>query len=579
MPFTRLEHWPPKHDDSSQKSRYGSVLSLESKEHPENRYITSQIAVHDRTQLETVFDYSLVPEAEQKGKALRYEVEAFIFFPRQMGVKPHNYPKERFYSDLRPLIRLREPVMSYKQLMGSGEDSGRSPMGVVRDFISHVGRGGDAENERMVVDEARLFACTFVSYYLQRIERRAKKVKKSYRRRLSAPISDQESAAEFLSALDKAEDALRKSYSLLRAWRSLVKSAGELPEGVAKQLRAEVKFVDEYMAYRFRDGLARMIRTFNSIDPLAAGPEYRLLQKKLAAYTRLEHWYSDKSGFAWVDRGSSTDDVENYVYRRGALKRRVWSVLYLAVRTRPLFAFQQQLGAMIAAGLAAFWAVATEIVIRARAMAEGQSLFQGLSGGGLVLITAFILAYVLKDRIKEMGRSYFRSGPFVKIPDNSERIWFETSGGQKWQIGNIFEYTKFVSPSQIPTPVKELRAKADPDGLESDDAPEDVIRYRKVIHLRPDILDKYFYPIKAVHDILRLNVHAFLSKLDDPEQATEMLDPGGRVIEMKMPKVYHMDLILKYSRIGETISNTQAVYDHIRLVINKKGLYRIERLS
>jgi len=588
MGFNKLENWPPPRDERGGiAGKQGSDVPMSvSEADPEpgrtnaDRYITSQIAVHDRTQLEAVFDYSLLEQSPGKrAKLLRYEVEAFLFFPRQMGIKPHNYPKERFYNDLRPLIRLREPEMSYKQLLGVGAGSSRSPINVVRSFVAEAAKGSKLGDEKLIVDEARLFACSFVSYLLRRVERRAKKIRKVYREKISANTADSAVTDEFIDTLTNASEILSKSYNLMREWRRIVADCRKLPEDRAKLLRNEVMFVDEYMAYRFRDGVARMIRILNSVDPLAAGAEFQAFRRKLRAYSRLEHWYSDRAGFVWVDRGSLPTEIEHYVYRRGALKRRVWRVLYLAVRTRPMFAFQQQLGAMIAAGLAAFWAVAAEIVIRSRAMSSGGNLFQHLSGGTFVLITAFILAYILKDRIKEVGRSYFRSGPFVKIPDNSERIYFETASGHKWQIGSISEYTKFLTPDRIPEEIRKLRQLADPDGLEADDGPEDVIKYRKVIRLRPEILGRYFYPINAVHDILRLNVHAFLSKLDDPEQSTEILDPSGKVIEMKMPKVYHMDVVLKYSRLGKSSDASAAIHDHIRLVINKKGLYRIERLS
>jgi hypothetical protein len=100
-----------------------------------------------------------------------------------------------------------------------------------------------------------------------------------------------------------------------------------------------------------------------------------------------------------------------------------------------------------------------------------------------------------------------------------------------------------------------------------------------VIDLNANILRSHTYTLRAVHDILRLNVEAFLAKLDDPLHGTEMLDTEGRLVEMKMPKVYHLDLILKYSQIGRAESPERSTFESIRLVINKNGLFRIERIE
>jgi hypothetical protein len=246
---------------------------------------------------------------------------------------------------------------------------------------------------------------------------------------------------------------------------------------------------------------------------------------------------------------------------------------------RPLFAFQQQLGAMVAAGVAAFWAVGTEILIRMKAANQAVSPFSSLGTGTLVIVTAFIMAYVLKDRIKELGRSYFSSRLMRSVPDNSERIVYRSAGQKSWNIGSLAEYTRFVSLDRLPEAIKKLHRKFDPEGLDSEDGSSNAIHYRKVIDLNANISRSHVYPLRAVHDILRLNIEAFLSKLDDPLHGTEMLDAEGRLVEMKMPKVYHLGLILKYSRTVSNDQKDQATYECIRLVINKRGLFRIERIE
>ena len=587
MSFSRIGS--PDSGDPKKKGK-GSVLPTESDDQVGNanedldqsdHKIKSQIAVHDRTQLEAVFDYPLLPAEQFTGKNLRYAVEAYFYFPRQMGITSHSYPKERFYADLRPLIRLREPRLSYRTLTGLTGPGVRSPINIIRHYVSACKDNEVAGSERAAVDEARIFGCSFASYFLRRIDRRTKRLKRAYRRHCDN--SNNTNQDELGDAISKLAEVLSKTYNMLRQWRLLYDETGKSISEKTKNIHQEIHFVDEYCTYRFRDGLARLIKAINSLDEDFAGPSLERFKRKLTAYARLEHWYAERAGFQWVDRLSSSITVENYVHRRGALKRRVWRVLYLNIRIKPLFSFQQQLGAMVAAGVAAIWAVAAEVLIRSRASDSSGALFKSFGDSTFVIVMiAFVLAYVLKDRIKELGRSYFKLGIFAKIPDNSEGIWYLTSSGQRWKIGSISEFTRFLRPKRIPAKIIALRREADPDGLESEDVPEDIIRYRKVITLHPSILQKLPYPIRAVHDILRLNVQAFLSKLDDPHQESDILDADGRVIDMKLPKVYHLDIVLKYSKISAALissKETNAVYDHIRLVVNKEGLHRVERLS
>lgn len=380
------------------------------------------------------------------------------------------------------------------------------------------------------------------------------------------------------ACLDSAQ-FLDRIHTIMRTWHRLIEHAARVDHDGTNRVHRELKVVDEYCTYRIRDGLTKLSKTLSNLQRNGDISQLDGLQRKLGALARFDHWYSVKKSYGWITRASDDLTVERYVFRRGVLKRRVWQVLYLDVRTRPLFAFQQQLGAMIAAGLAAFWAVSMEIFIRSKAANQAQSPFNSLGSGTMVIVVALILAYVLKDRIKELGRSYFRSSLMRSIPDNSERIQYSNSDGQKWSIGSISEYTRFISPTKLPVEVRDLHKKFDPEGLESEEDSGDAVHYRKVIDLNANILRSHIYPLRAVHDILRLNIEAFLSKLDDPLHGTEMLDTEGRLVEMKMPKVYHLDLILKYSQIGRTKTDERSTFESIRLIVNKKGLFRIERIE
>ena len=315
---------------------------------------------------------------------------------------------------------------------------------------------------------------------------------------------------------------------------------------------------------------------------LGSKPYFEKFLKRSIAMNRLEKWYATKRGYSWVEKESSSESVENYMYRRGTLKRRIWSVLYLKIRSRPLFAFQKQLGAMAAAGMASLWWVVAMYFISTRGggfiFGNGGSAQEFWESSGFLIVTASMVAYILKDRIKENGRSFFSGRLLKSIPDNSERILYEPPTEAPIEVGNATEYTKFVDPSDLPVSVKEIRQKSYVDELEADDSPKDIIHYKKIIEIYPKAIARIAYPIRAVHDILRINIASYLTRLDDPQAGTDVLTADGKMMSLKLPKVYHMDIVLKHALANNRRDDKEMVYDHFRLILNKKGIIRIDRL-
>lgn len=546
--------------------------------------IRATFAAHDRTQLETVFDYPLIPSIRGVYWKQTYFVEAWLFFPNPMGITPSTYTKERFYSDLRPLMRFREPRFSYRDLRGLTEL--KAPLSVLQSYISGVNEGHPNLTIQKALSEARLFGCTFASYFLKRIANRTK-IFRRLNKRVSTEIANHQIVKEeFEFAISETLEVLSKGFYLLREIRSLRQKSEELELDYLGPLNTELLLVDEYCTYRFRDGLASLMRELLDFDErLIPGTSLKKILTRCFALNRLERRYSMRCKFVWIDPDSPESDIEIYMYRRGTLKRRMWSILYLKIRNRPLFTLQRQFGAMAAAGIAALWWVVAMYFISTKGGAflsatasSKETVDHFWQSSGFLIVTASMIAYILKDRIKENGRN-FLSGRVIKwIPDNSDRILYEPPNEAPIEVGNIHEYTRFVNPDNLPLDVKELRQRSFRDELEADDSPSNIIHYRKVIELYPHSLSKIEYSVRAIHDILRINIASYLTRLDDPQAGTDILAADGKLASMKMPKVYHMDIALKHSLAGASKKSNQVFIDHFRLVINKKGILRVEKL-
>jgi hypothetical protein len=570
---------------ASQKEKVLDELSLQKKKKERDNsalpvaQVKSTFAAHDRTQLETVFDYPVVPGLMGASRKQKYEVEAWFFYPPQLGVTPQTYTKDRFYADLRPLVRFREPRFSFRDLIGL--NGSRSPIKFLDDYVRQVAEGHPPATIQRAISEARIFGCSFASYFLKRMTKRTKAIRKAHRY-IATVYDDQGKGVEHLEmCLEETRELLSKSLYLLKEWRRILSQAENLNQDYLTPLVTELKFVDEYCTYRIRDGLATLMRVATEIDPrLVPDLDYLAFLRRCVAMNRLERWYAKRRNYSWIDENSTDDEIEKYMYRRGLLKRRTWGVLYLNIRTRPLFEFQRQLGAMAAAGVAALWWVVAMyfITLRGGAFIGGNDMAnpEFWRSSGFLIMTASMIAYVLKDRIKENGRNFFSGMIFRNVPDNSERILYEPATEAPVEVGSVKEYTRFVPSDDLPIAVREIRAQSFADDLEAEDAAKSIIHYKKVVELYPRAIALMDYPIRAVHDILRINIAGYLTRLDDPQAGTDVISVDGRLSSLKLPKVYQMHIVLRHSL--QHRRDPQIVYDHFKLVLNKRGILRIERM-
>lgn len=568
---------PPPQADSPASLTTGPAPSVVPGSRKPKRFkkpIKSNVNVHDRSQIETVFDYYLNrgSAGAPQGGAIKYKVEAFLFYPRQFGLDPITYPKERFYADIRPLIRFREPRLSYKQLLGL-KSKIKSPLLFLRSYIDGLVAGVAPVAEQSAIDEVRIFACSFISRYLKDIDRRRKQYAA-----LNSPHGTGAGPETADLLLARTRRVLEEADEVIAAYRRLVTDAAALPAGVAEDLKRELTYIDEYCYYRLRDGVAYLLQLSKSLRATTHSAEAAALMTGVHELLAAHDAHARASGYIVMAPDSPLALKELFLYRRGELKRRIWAVLFLEARTEPLFAFQRQTGAMIGAGLAAVWAIISQLIFVKEAV-KSNSLMDFVGFGGLIFLSTAVFAYVVKDRIKEIGRSYFRSGLFRRIPDHSERIFYRPGTGGKLAIGHIRETTRYQTLANLPPVITALRRSVAASGAVESPSVDGVLHYTKVITLSPHIMILGRYSLRAVHDILRLNIDAGLPRLGEPVRHLEVVDDAGAVHAVSFPKVYYMDLALRYSRLDESNKMKEQSSDYFRLVVDKTGLLRVERLG
>lgn len=527
--------------------------------------INSRVNIHDRTQVETVFSYGL--KDGEYGNP-HYRIDAYLFLPVQSGINPGTYSRSQFYNDIRALVRLREPKLTFKEMIGAKGDD--NPLVKIRQILEiQDEKTTQHATVEQLIEEARLYGCSYVSYFWRRVDRRVKRL---------AALGDTELEEQYAGIEKSVFDLCYKGYLMLDALRKMKADFKTQLDEKFPELQQELDLVNEYCSYCFRDGLLRVLSEIQKV-----GDYHRVMPNaywQLQKFLRFNRWYASKAGFFWVNDESDAALQEEYIYRRGALKRRISSVLYLDPRSDFFFGIRQQFAPMIAAGFAAGWALFATLFLFKHSQFQGYQFFSALSLTGIMFVTAvYVISYILKDRIKEWMRRFFEKGFVGQRPDLTSNIFFRSYMNKYLKIGMIKEYFGFIKNSKIPPDILALRLVHNDRVIDLDELASSPIHYAKLIKLKTNALRHLDIPVSEVHDIIRLNIESYLLRLDDPLHRGLALSKEKRAIEVLMPKVYHMDFILKYSPLKNTQNSEGVVYDYYRLVVTKRGLSRIEQLK
>ncbi len=548
---------PPEDADISVES-VASPLST-------RRLIKADLRIVEPMQMEASFQYRLMVKGtgQEVIYPKRYQIESYFIFPAQMRISPSSYPIESFYRDLKSYINFRIPKLSFKEIMGYTENIERSPLKKMRDeLLSPTRKNG--EKLLFLQQEGRVFACSFHTFINRKIRRFTRQIDRIKRLR-SASSAEQDVADRQAEAIFY--ENFRKIMEVFREWQKLL----QLSQGLGPEILQQMRAVDEYLVHNLHDYILQVERQFYDVRvPKHAGENWR---QQIKVALRCLRIYSKLQKYQWVDDQSGELDLERYFFHRGTLKRQMWSALYLDTRTKQLFKFQQQVGAMLAAGFAGLWAVSADFIIRLNTGQWGLSS-SSLGASTFLLITALTMAYIMKDRIKELGRGYLKGGLIGDMPDNSSKILYQSSGsGEPLHVGYHEEKVSYIDPNKIPEDVQALMKKVPNERWEQE--PHTIICYRKRVDLQGKRIRHLKRKIRAIYTFYRLNVSNFLAPLDLPYE--ELLVPTRQLqaTSRLFPKVYHIDLILRLkATVGAKEEDT--LYQYWRLVINKAGLKRID---
>ncbi|KAA6417643.1 MAG: hypothetical protein FRX49_12435 [Trebouxia sp. A1-2] len=233
-----------------------------------------------------------------------------------------------------------------------------------------------------------------------------------------------------------------------------------------------------------------------------------------------------------------------------------------------------------------------------------------------VLIT--VVAYMMKDRIKEWGKRYLQPVCVkfgFEFPDRIVKryqvmitclslchvyplfvtLWLQgvtcgvvcvTPGARR--VGRCKEWAKVVGDDQVDARVLAMRHKDLPyvPKLQKATKPERVMTYRKKMEVNWDRLDPRLQCVDGLDDIMRFDLQHFCRRMQPPEEPHYRIctDPRGRKYaqQVQCARVYHINVVLRIrtstqDRVRDRPYKEKSMQiQRARVIMDQDGIKRLE---
>ena len=330
--------------------------------------------------------------------------------------------------------------------------------------------------------------------------------------------------------------------------------------------------LDEYISNFYVQYLGKLRNAMVQIDPQAREralcetylAAWEAFEARLTSLQKIEATYRLKFP-ARIEQAQSASEQEHSVVRLSQLKKFFQSRMFVDVSLHSpsnRFVEYTAIAGTAVAGLC--WALVQFL--------NRPDLIQTTNHGFFVIGFA-VLAYVLRDRIKDRAKVSLHKRVQKWLPDFDQQL---LAGGNV--IGSIREWFHLQPKQALPQAVRDLRHQACQAELDRS-VVEDVLHLRKVFTVHPQAAREAGW---ALQENTRVNIERYLKHMDDPIKELSMLDTTGELTRFRSRRVYHFHVALELrSRLLSAPSNapTRSVRHFYRVVIDKEGIDRLERIT
>jgi len=481
-------------------------------------------------------DYPL----REGSKTQNYLVQTFVFVPRVLDLTKRSYPKESFYADTANFLRMTTPRRKLSEL---SEKSAVKPWAQeLKRELAEL-RDGDAAGFERAQRSLKLLGCVFKGALRDSKKELFRDLEPYFQRGSTKDVD-----AYVSTFMEDLLGALRRLRKVAR------KGNGEnLPAQLADAWRA----VDEYSALIVEEAITEILIQLKDRTP--PGSLAPLVARLKDTATELYRHRRDCGYETYVTEGGQNEYLP---HRWRVLKRFVSSALYVKVDREETGLMALDIIGGVAAALAMLVATVSILFINARWPANLSWAF----------VTAMVLSYVVKDRLKEWGKRSLGKRLTRGLSDHMLKLRSPETGRL---LGTCKESFTIKKVKNVPREVAELRFS----DLASHDAiagrPETVMWYTKEISLSSDELRAEFPGASGITDVFRLNVSPMLSRMDDLYEQYNYVHPDtGALRSTRCARVYHVNIVLCMSTEDGEMKLTR-----VRAVLNKKGVLRVESVD
>ncbi len=488
-----------------------------------------RVSSHGEHQLEFGVVYPVSKDEDWK----EYRLDTYIFTPYHLGIAPPRYNVTDFFSNLSSYIRYTPASIPLHKLYDPSCEL--SPLIRIRDMLNKAEKQTELDANKILYELRGL-----VNIYHAQL--------REVRKLISTMLSQKEPLTNIEERLNL---YLIHIDRFLQEFRSLRNAFFE--SHIPDLLREGFLWADESNSIKTEKEYYRIyeyLKNNKGLENIAG-----VLLKK----AEVEQNYRKANNYQTVIDPSNPIKGELMLYRESMLKKWAQAAMYMQVETNPIGRRLTQVVAGFAAAVAMAFAVAATFL--------AEKLFASYSLPWALLI---VVAYIFKDRIKELLRNSFAQHFPYLVADAANYI---IDSQLNHRVGSLRNSVRFCKPSNLPPDVVRLRnIQANPFSQLM--PPENVVHFRSVVKLNCLQLRTRHMRLEAITNILRLKLDEWLENMDDPSDKVAFSE-NGKLCEIVARRVYHINMIIALS---DDKNNTQPLARY-RLVLNRNGIVRIEKVA
>lgn len=466
-----------------------------------------------------------------------YDVDIYFFAPPILGLTQNN-PKVEFLNSMRSYVRL--------QIAPEGAEK-KDHVSFERVFLESQRLNDILQKEQInggnIVTAVKNTGVLYETY----LKGRAK----------NHVIKDL-SASEISTLSQHLKCEIEQTEKLNTALRSILSSnlSSKRPLPLPDGARPALTRLGDYVSYLMVDYLASLYKRVQDY------PELNHLLPQMEAMAQTELLLRKKIGLH-VDPGADTHTREEYLYKTGLLKKYFQRVLFIQVKSTAVAKKVFQPLAAVGAGLAAGWFGLFQ-------QAQSTHTIQQMGLTPTWILTVGVVAYIIKDRIKEVSRHFLAHRVEKVLPDIEKILSYDGDAMRSCEVGKIRESIKSLKSSHLPAPIYDARYADSTSGLEAE-LGEDIIHYNKKILLNKNSKNLQW----GLREIIRFSLNNYFQNLDDPFKEISFIDDSGQLRKHETHRVYYAHLVFQvsYKENGKTVSDIKTA----KLVLDKQGLVKVSQ--